>query len=372
MSHCRKNTNMGKFTPTAKQGSSKYGNTGKCSRNMFENLGLSEDTIKTLAEAGNHGLARSTWSTYSTAERMLAMCSKQTGKLMDLPLSDSCLLEFVGWLMGTRGLKAGTINSYISGIRQLHILKGMDAPQLRTNLVKLVLKGKKNMDNIAERRQPTAKRLPITMNTMRLLKAKIRSWDTTTMRKLLMWAVATLAFHGAFRIHELLCRTESEYDPDFALLSEDVNLRQGKGTDKTRLLEVKLRCPKESRAGKAVVLEVYETTGHLCPVKAFERWHSRTKTTVGLPLFREEDGTPVTGRKMNRWLKDRLEAHVDYSKGKFTAHSFRIGLATTLGTLGFKEDDIKEAGRWSSNAYQLYMKLPQVKRAGVAKKIAKL
>ena len=75
---------------------------------------------------------------------------------------------------------------------------------------------------------------------------------------------------------------------------------------------------------------------------------------------------------MNKWLKDRLEGHVNYLKGKFTVHSFCIGLATTLGTLAFTESDIKEAGRWSSNTCQLYMKLPQVKRAAGAKKIAEI
>ena len=335
-------------------------------------MDLSEGTRKALIEAGNYGLARNTWSTYNTAERMLAMCGKHRNKPMELPLSNTDLREFIGWLMVVRKLKAGTIGSYLSGIRQLHILKGMEVPQTRTNLVKFVLKGKKNMENIANRTKPSARRLPITMNTLRLLKEKTRCWEAHIMQKLLMWAIATIAFHGAFRIHELLCRTETEFDPDFALLSEDVKLKKRGTGERGRYLEIKLKCPKESKTGKAVVLEVYETQGKLCPVKAFERWMTRTDIEAGLPLFRDEQGTPVTGARMNKWLKDRLEGHVDYSQGKFTAHSFRIGLATTLGTLAFTESDIKEAGRWSSNAYQLYMKLPQVKRAAVAKKIAEI
>ena len=358
-----------KIDPIAKVGSSKYGNNGKCSRTLFEGLNISESTKEVLIEAGNHGLARSTWSTYNTAERMLATCSKQRQRRMELPLSKEDLLEFIGWLIEVRKLKAGSINSYLSGLRQLHILKGMEAPMLRTDLVKFVLKGKKNMENIVTRKGEVVARLPITMNTMRLLKEKTRSWEASIEDKLLMWTIATLAFHGAFRIHELLCRTETEFDPDFALLSEDVKVKQ-KGDGK--VLEVKIKCPKESKTGKAVILEVYETKGKLCPVKAFERWTSVSSAARGLPLFRNKFGTPITGAKMNKWLRSRLEGHVNYSEGKFTSHSFRIGLATTLGTLGFSEADIKEAGRWSSNAYQLYMKLPQVKRAAVAKKIAEL
>lgn len=360
------------FSPVAVKGSTKYGGAGKCSGSLFTGFKLSEGTMKVLTEAGNHGLAKSTWSTYNTAERMLAMCSKQRSTDMALPLSEEKLLEFIGWLIEVRKLKSGTINSYISGMRQLHLLRGMEPPTLRTNLVKFLLRGKKHMDDIKDRQSNSVKRLPMTMTMMRLLKEETRAWDATIMEKLLMWAVATLAFHGAFRIHELLCRTEAEFDPDFALLTGDVKIKPGQGDTADRFLEVKLKCPKESKTGKVVVLEVYETKGTLCPVKAFERWESRTVTKNGLPLFRDEHGTPVTGARMNRWLKNRLKGHVDYKTGKFTSHSFRIGLATTMGTEGFSAADIKEAGRWSSNAYELYMKLPRVKRASVAKAISKL
>jgi hypothetical protein len=67
-----------------------------------------------------------------------------------------------------------------------------------------------------------------------------------------------------------------------------------------------------------------------------------------------------------------LIGNIDYQNGKISSHSFRIGLATTLGTLGFSADDIKEAGRWSSNAYEIYLRLPRVKRAAIAKKIGNL
>jgi len=43
-----------------------------------------------------------------------------------------------------------------------------------------------------------------------------------------------------------------------------------------------------------------------------------------------------------------------------------------MASKGLTEDDISEAGRWSSKAYELYIKTPRVKRAAAAKKIAKL
>lgn len=107
-------------------------------------------------------------------------------------------------------------------------------------------------------------------------------------------------------------------------------------------------------------------------VKAYSRWVSRIRVEPNLPLFRLEDGRALTGSKFNLWLESLLSGHIDYDIGKFTSHSFRIGLATTLATLGFSEDNIKEVGRWSSNAWELYAKLPRVKRADIAKRIASL
>ena len=354
------------------KGSSKYGQTGNCTTDMFKNFNLTEDRKRTLTEIANHSLSKSTWSTYKTSERMLLMCQKEENHAMGFPLKEEDIVVYLGWLLGKRKLKATTVNGYLSGLKQLHVMKGIEPPVIRTSIVNCILKGQGNIDNIKKRTDGKPRRLPMTMTMMKLLKETIRTWEAPIMRKLLMWSVCSLAFHGAFRIHELLTKVETAFDPDFSLLSEDITVRTKNNNGRDKYLEVKIKCPKESRTGKVVVLEVHESKGSLCPVKAFERWESRTTTEPGLPIFQEEDGTPLTGQKLNKWLKDRLTKFIDYKKGKFTSHSFRSGLATTLGTRGFSEEDIKEAGRWSSNAYEIYMKLPRTKRANVAEKIGKL
>jgi hypothetical protein len=289
---------------------------------------------------------------------------------MELPLQEEDVLEFVGWLAIERKVKAGTMNSYLAGIKQLHIIQGMEPPTRRTSLIKFLLQGKKNMDNIASKKKETIKRLPMTMTVMRLLKEEIRRWEVSTEQKLLAWAIATTAFHRAFRIHEILNKTECEFDPDFALLGRDLTVKENQTGN--RWMEIKLKCSKENKNGKEVVIDIFESKGALCPVKAYTRWIGRQPVEQNLPVFRDEKGTPVTGRKMNSWLRELLSKHVDYDKARFTGHSFRIGLATTLGTMGFTTEDIKEAGRWSSRAYEVYMKLPRRQRLAVAEKISKL
>ena len=45
-------------------------------------------------------------------------------------------------------------------------------------------------------------------------------------------------------------------------------------------------------------------------------------------------------------------------------------MATLLGTLGFVDEDIMAMGRWSSEAYLRYLKLPRTRHIEMARKVA--
>ena len=55
-----------------------------------------------------------------------------------------------------------------------------------------------------------------------------------------------------------------------------------------------------------------------------------------------------------------------------TSHSFRAGIASLMGVLGYSDDQIMAIGRWSSSAFERYLKLPRTKRAQMAKELGKL
>ena len=66
---------------------------------------------------------------------------------MALPLDDTKTLIFVAWLLN-RGLQARTISTYLAGIRQTHLAKGLIIPTLRPDVVKQVLTGAGNLDRL--------------------------------------------------------------------------------------------------------------------------------------------------------------------------------------------------------------------------------
>ena len=58
--------------------------------------------------------------------------------------------------------------------------------------------------------------------------------------------------------------------------------------------------------------------------------------------------------------------------GNFSSHSFRIGAATVAARNGVPDHLIQTMGRWSSNAYQLYIRTPADALAALSQKLASL
>jgi hypothetical protein len=340
---------------------------------MFTSYDIPRDVAESLAAVGSFGLAKSTWSTYRTAERQLLQCQKDTKASMELPLSQNQVLIYIDWLIRARKVKSSTISSYLAGVRQLHLVKGIDPPNIRSAAVRMILKGKSHMDSIEDRAEPKTKRLPMTLNLMRLLKAKIRVWDQPEDKRLLTWAVCTAAFHGSFRIHEILARESKTFDPDFTLLGKDVKLTTSliDGCERRRL-SFYLKSPKEDRTGKTVVVDVYETFGSTCPVKAFRKWSKQANIQDDKPLFCSKQGKPLTGRVLNSNVKSLLEDHIDYGIGGIWSHSFRAGIPSLMAEKGFQDKEIQITGRWNSRAFEFYTKNPSTNRERITRRLGKM
>jgi len=288
---------------------------------------------------------------------------------MELPLSTPSILTFINWLSTTKNLKSGTIRCYLAGIRQLHIINALEPPP-RSEFAKLVLKGIANKESIAKRSDTSRRRLPITLSMMRLIKRLIIHTTYSTQDKSLIWACCTMAFAGAFRIHELLCKKESTFDPAFTLLTQDITW--SKNSKNLCTLHVHLKCPKESKSTAPTVVDIFQSDSDICPVTAFFNWHNTHVASSNEPLFSFSSGTPLTGRKFNSILEKMLKPYVDEKLGFFRSHSFRSGLASELAKLGFEDDGIKAAGRWSSRAFENYIKLARTKRAAMGRTISKI
>ena len=338
---------------------------------MFDNSKLPEQVKGKVADWINHGKTNKTWSSYRTAERMALQCQKESKVKFDWPMTAEDTLMFIYWLIEVKGLRVSTTNSYLAGLRQLHIMKGLSPPKLRSELVKQALRGRANMEASQENKEnsKTNKRLPMTIAIMKLLKERIRKLDLAGETKLMLWTVSSVMFFGAFRINELVSKTESCFDPDHTLLTRDVQLNK---TASGSSLSVTLKCPKEKKAGEGTIVDVFEAEGPLCPVRAYTKWMRNSSQQAHMPLFCHPDGTPLTDRKFNRYLKDLLGRHAQFARGTISAHSFRAGIPTILGSKGYDDEEIKRVGRWSSREIEFYVKGKRTNRAAIAKQLGNL
>ena len=148
-----------------------------------------------LANAANHSLSNSTWSMYKTVKNHLEKCQKDLNVRFSFPMSNNQVLCFIAWLL-KRNLSAKTINSYVSGLRTIHLVKGLDNPALRQPIVTAIIEGKAHLDIVKKRLQNKPKRMPITLNLLKLIKATINVWEDSDQMGLLIWSVCLICFLG--------------------------------------------------------------------------------------------------------------------------------------------------------------------------------
>lgn len=357
------------MAPTNIAGSGKYGNNGLYTTESFRHQNLPRKTRSFLARTANFSLAKSTWSTYQTTRNHLKKCQEQTHVNMDMPMNSRQVTVFLSWLLEERRIKPNSAESYLAGLRQLHLVKGLEIPTIRSDIINVLLKGAKHRSWLEERLNPTSKRLPMNFDALKLLGLEINLSSMNKADKRLIWAVSLIAFYGSFRMGELLTNNESEFDAAYDLLTQDVLIIEG-GSQK--IMQLKIKCPKEGRTGKEIIVDLFENE-NLCPIKALEKWlKAAPPQQKGMPMFRLTNGNPLTKKKFNAILDKHLNKNIPSSKGFFSGHSFRSGIPSLLGSLGYTTEEIMCVGRWSSNSYECYVKTARTKRQKMAREVASL
>ena len=90
---------------------------------------------------------------------------------------------------------------------------------------------------------------------------------------------------------------------------------------------------------------------------------------TGRPGY-EATGKPLSRQVLVKMLKETLvEAGMDYSR--FSGHSFRIRAATTALAKGVSDAKIQTLGRWASESYKRYIRIPRNELAGISAVLAK-
>jgi len=106
----------------------------------------------------------------------------------------------------------------------------------------------------------------------------------------------------------------------------------------------------------------------LCAVTALDSYLVARSSAEGM-LFHFQT-TAFTRQRLNSLIHD-LASRCGVDPRRYSSHSFRIGAASTAAAAGIPDWRIQALGRWSSDCYRRYIRLPADETAGVAAALAR-
>ena len=279
------------------------------------------------------GLAPSTRRVYAAGLRAYFQFCRSFS-YPSFPMSEWLLMLFATWLAQCRRLAPPSVSAYIAAVRSWHIDLGSPDPTRGASRLARLLRGIGR-----SRSSPTLIRLPITNRLMGVLFSAL---SAPSIDHAMFWAACCTAFFGFLRVTGV-------FIPSRHLAITDIHLD---GAGHYRLF-VKASETDQLHRGCTVLLG--SSGQDICPVAALFRYLALRGSTPG-PLFICANGSPLSPFLVNDWLRSILAtAGVP---GNYTSHSFRIGAATSAAVAGIPDHVIQTLGRWSSDCYRCYIRLP--------------
>lgn len=305
------------------------------------------------------GLAEGTKRSYSSAQRRYeTFCTSH--RIPPLPLTENKSCLFVAFL-AEEGLSPQSIASYLAALRHLQIAVGLGAPPTsQWPRLYYTLRGVKR----SVQKSPQRVRLPITPAILRRLCAIWSSGQVEDpFMARLLWAACCLGFFGFLRAGEFTAGSPPT-TPGITVADVAVDRHRS-----PTLLRVFLRRAKTDPFGNGVNIFLGRTGCTLCPVVAILNYLAVRPLGEGALLVLE-NGEPLTKDLFVRKVRKALTvAGIDHQQ--YAGHSFRIGAATTAAAVGIPAHTIKMMGRWTSEAYTLYIREPRESLAAVARRLVR-
>lgn len=250
-------------------------------------------------------------------------------------------------------LASATVQSYMSALSYLMQIKGhSDITQhfIISKTLRGYTKLKRSKDS----------RLPITPIILKgLIKSLPHICNSLFLQKMLK-AMYLLAFHAFLRVGEITGHPPPKGN---CLTMPNIKFHHSKGRPPSSI-EIHMSQFKHSTGKHIPILLLERSTSQedLCPVQAL--WEYIQLRGINLcpktTLFSFMDNSLVTRRFFTEKLQLSLK-FVGLSVKDYKSHSFRIGAATTAWQNGLSEEQIQQMGRWSSQSFKKYIRIPLLK-----------
>lgn len=256
------------------------------------------------------------------------------------------LIMFIAFSFDS-GKSPNTIVTYLASLSYYFKLQGLQ--DLTSNfIINKMLDGARRLAACPD------VRLPITLPVLKSLLLALPHICVSYYQNCLFQAMFSLAFHAFLRVGEMTICTNNVANN---LCLNDISFP--KNSEMSPSLHIDMRNFKHNLVKRPTFLEVGSQTDiSVCPVKLIQQY-LLLRGKINGPLFCYKDGQPITRKNFCLILR----AALDFSKfdtSKYKPHSFRIGAATTAHLLGYSDSQIQEMGRWKSDSYRRYIRIPML------------
>jgi len=279
------------------------------------------------------------------------------------PLTEGFLCTYASYLADQQ-LAPQTVKSYLSALRNWQISLGLPDPRDQSSLP-MLKRVQAGISRLRLAKGPRSHiRLPITAHLLRQIKLALDK--SSHPAKLVIWAVASSAFFGFFRLGELLCNSAGEFNEATCLAWGDVAVDSQTAPT---MIQFHLKRSKCDQLGTGADVVVGATGEELCPVSAVVDYLRLRGARKGA-FFLSPDGSVV----LKSWFIEQIRsilASIGAPHHQYAGHSFRIGAATTAALAGVEDSTIQALGRWHSSAFLRYVRIPKERLAHVSRTLAK-
>ncbi|XP_049341529.1 uncharacterized protein LOC111192746 [Astyanax mexicanus] len=287
-----------------------------------------------------------TLSTYWTGWQ----CFKRFHHIQNLPfpsLDLHTLSSFLTFSSIHLSICSSTLKVYLSAINFfLILLLGSPHPFSNHHQISLLIRG-------IRRREPRSpnRRLPITSHILHYCLFTLRHGYAAPSIYATLESMFLLAFFGFLRCSEFTTSTTSHNPAFHPCLSDLSSLDE-------RTLTFRIKRSKTDQLGISAPIYLFKLTSPLSPYEPITAYLSHRLThqaSPDNPLFVTESGSPATRHWFHFHLKQILSLS-GFNPSFFSAHSFRIGAASTASHHGLPDHTVKILGRWTSQAYHGYIR----------------
>ena len=286
-------------------------------------------------------LAPSTLSTYESGIRQFVQFCREVDR-SPFPPSEDTLALFATSLR--RRIAYKSIKTYLAAIQYKSITLGFCTRLTNMDILYYALRGIRRLQGNTFTRPP---RIPFTLPLIRILHKRCAQIMASYKDVQMIKAASLLAFFGLLRASEYLAASQTRPKSEDTLCFQDLHFAKD-----SSWVTIYIKKSKTDPFRQGCTIKLWKQGKSLCPVHNLRYYRFLTGNQAG-PLFRFSNGSFLTRQILSRLI------HQCIPQADLNTHSFRIGGASAAHAAGIPDTTIQALGRWSSNAFRTYLRIPE-------------